>query len=157
MKNDVENYLEKNKIVYEKYTHPAVFTVEESKKIKTKIPGMHTKNLFLKDERGQFYLICLPADKKLEINNLRKNLKLKKLSFASAEELKKELNLTPGSVSLFGMIHTQTVNLILDRDIWMAEKVGFHPNINTSTLVLTHEYIEKFYNLIKSKKEVETL
>ncbi len=154
MEQNLKNYLEKYNIKYEIYPHEAVFTVAESKKIKQKIPGLHTKCLFLKDEYSHFYLICLSAEKRLNTNQLRKKFNLKELYFASPEELKSNLNLTPGSVSLFGMIYSNSVFLIIDKDLWDAESVGFHPNINTATIVLNHENLEKFYNSLKAKKEI---
>ena len=150
----LKSYLDKYKIEYKLYKHLPVFTVEQSKSIKTKVPGEHTKCLFLKDEHSQFYLICLLANKRLNINFLRKKFNIKELYFASPEELKANLNLTPGSVSLFGMIYSNSVFLIIDKDLWNAESVGFHPNINTSTIVLDHNNLEKFYNSLKTKKEI---
>jgi len=131
-----------------------VFTVEESKHLKKHIQGLHTKCLFLKDNKGNFYLVAISAHNKLNIKALRKNLNLKKLHFASPEELKSELNLTPGSVSIFGIIYSSSTHLILDKEVWTADIVGFHPNINTETLELTHENLEKFYNSLENKKEI---
>lgn len=154
MDSNLKSYLEKHNIEYKIYPHKAVFTVAESKSIKEKIPGKHTKCLFLKDENDNFYLVAIPAEKRLDTKLLRKKFNLKELNFASPEELKKELNLTPGSVSIFGMIHSKSVFLIIDKELWNSKKVGFHPNINTSTLVLDHKNLEKFFNMIESKKEI---
>lgn len=137
----VINFLEKNRIPFKKYAHKPVFTVEESKEIKKDIPGMHAKSLFLKDDKARFYLCCIPAEKKLNTNRLRKALKLAKLRFGTAEELLQELSLTPGSVSLFGMLNAKNTALIIDKSLAEAEAVGFHPNINTSTYVLSKEAI----------------
>ncbi len=82
----------------------------------------------------------------------------KKLYFASPEELKGELNLTPGSVSIFGMINSKgNTKLIIDQDIWDAKEIGSHPNINTATLVITHENLEKFCLSLDKKPEVISL
>ena len=151
---NLKSYLEKHNIGYKEYKHPAVFTVEQSKPFKAKIPGRHTKSLFLKDENSQFYLVCIPADKRLNMKLLKKELEIKELHFASPEELKVNLNLMPGSVSLFGMIYSDSVSLIIDKGLWDAELVGFHPNINTSTIVLNHQNLEKFYNSLKARKEI---
>jgi len=67
MDPNLKSYLEDHKIEYKIYNHRAVFTVAESKLIKQKIPGKHTKCLFLKDEKDRFYLIALPAEKRLDI------------------------------------------------------------------------------------------
>ena len=77
MDPNLKSYLEKHNIQYKNYEHPAVFTVEESKKIKINIPSLHTKCLFLKDENSQFYLVAIPAEKRLNILLLRKKFNLK--------------------------------------------------------------------------------
>lgn len=115
---------------------------------------MHTKSLFLKDEKGCFYLVCLPADKRLDIKFLEKYFSVKKLRFGSPEELKSELNLMPGSVSLFGMIYSSSVLLVLDKAIWNAKTSGFHPNINTATLEIGRDNLGKFYNSLNCPKEI---
>ncbi|MEI6731684.1 MAG: prolyl-tRNA synthetase associated domain-containing protein [archaeon] len=154
MENALEEYLKKNKIEYAEYHHPPVFTVAESKSLVKNVPGLHCKNLFLKDDKGRFYLVCMPAEERLEIKALRKKLGVGKLHFASEHELKTHLNLTPGSVSIFGMIHSHSVKLLLDKRVWDASEVGFHPNINTATIVLLHRELEKFYNSINSEREI---
>ena len=70
------------------------------------------------------------------------------------EELKKEVNLTPGSVSIFGAINSKKVVLIIDKEVWNSDKCGFHPNINTSTLVLDHSNLEKYYNSLPNEKMI---
>jgi Ala-tRNA(Pro) deacylase len=160
MKKSLQNYLKKHNIHYTEYKHPPFFTVKESRKLKQKIPGLHTKCLFLKglsnssEHSKVFYLIALPANKRLDTKSLRKKLKLKKLFFASPQELKKELNLTPGSVSIFALINSKKTTLLMDKKIWYAKSSGFHPNINTSTLVLSKESLEKYYKSLKIEKEV---
>lgn len=154
MHTQLKSYLEKHNIKYEIYEHQAVFTVAESSSIKQKIPGRHTKCLFLKDEKNNFYLVAISAEKRLDTKYLKKHLRIKELNFASPEELKSKLNLTPGSVSIFGLPSSSDVYLIIDKTLWLSEKVGFHPNINTATLVLNHENFEKFCNSLSNKKEI---
>lgn len=151
MDTNLLQYLESLRINYRIYQHPAVFTVAEAEKIDQNIPALHTKNLFLKSQ-SNYYLICLQANKRLDIKNVSKILGIKKLSFASPEELKLELQLTPGSVSIFGIIYAKKVELILDKDIVEAEKVGFHPNINTATLVVDKENFKIFLNSLNEVK-----
>lgn len=155
MDQTLKQYLEKYNISCKVHEHEAVFTVEESKKLKPIPEVFHTKNLFLKDEAKNFFLVCMDAYKKLNLKSLKEKIQaVKKLTFASPAELKEHLNLTPGSVSLFGMIYAKDVELIVDKEVWQAKKVGFHPNINTATLELTHENLEKFYNSLKAKKQI---
>ena len=158
MEKTLFDYLKKHNIIHTEHRHPAVFTVEQSKEIKLDIPGMHTKNLFLKDEKGNFYLICMNAHKRLDIKSLKAKLNLTgKLHFGSEEELKQHLNLTPGSVSIFGMIYSKEVILLLDKEVWDAPIIGSHPNINTSTLEIPHRELEKFLLSLKSKYQVINL
>lgn len=146
-------YLNKHKINYKIHKHSAVFTVEQSKSLKAEILGVfHTKNLFLKDEANNFYLICMNAHKRLDLKNLKQQLNAKKkLYFASEKELKENLNLTPGSVSIFGMIYARNVFLVIDKKILEAESSGFHPNINTATLEINKNNLRKFINSLNCK------
>src|SRR3989344_7490859 len=109
MDQTLKSYLEKYSINYKEYTHEAVFTVEESKKIDKQIHSvLPTKNLFLKDEAGNYFLVSMYANKRLDLKSLANKINAKKkLSFGSSEQLKERLNLTPGSVSIFGMIYAK--------------------------------------------------
>ena len=159
MDSELKTYLEKYGIEYVEHQHDAVFTVEESKKLKKEIPGMHCKTLFLKGSQGKYYLIVLPAEKRLDNKKFRKLLGVKKAKFGNKEELEKEVRLTPGSVSIFGAIYIngENVKLIIDKEVWSAESVGFHPNINTATIVLEHEDLKKFYDSLDCEKEIVEL
>lgn len=137
-------YFKKHNIPYRIYEHPAVFTVAESKKVTQHIPGLRTKALFLRDEHSSFYLVCMPGEERLNMKALRAALKVKELHFGSPEELKQELHVAPGSVSLFTLIHAHSTTLIIDQHVWDAEQIGAHPNINTATVVITHEALERF-------------
>lgn len=152
MDKNLEDYLLVNSIEYKEYPHVAVFTVAESTKIKETIPGLPTKNLFLKDQSNRFFLVCMFAHTRLNLKKLKTQLDAnKKLTFASPEELKVHLNLTPGSVSIFGMIYAKDVSLIIDKKIWEAEQSGFHPNVNTSTIVLSKNSLKTFIDSLNIK------
>ncbi len=157
MDETLKQYLERHQIEFISHSHPAVFTVAESTSIKEHIPGLHTKNLFLIDEQGRTYLVCMNAHKRLNIHFLEKHLKVKKLRFGTPEKLKEELNLTPGSVSIFGMIYAKTTKLILDLEVWDAEITGFHPNINTATLEISHPNLARFFESLPCEKEIVAL
>lgn len=155
MDKTLKSYLEKRNIKFKIQKHPPVFTVEEHHKLIKNTPNiLHTKNLFLKDIKGNFYLVSMYANKRLNTKTLAKKLNTRKLHFASSNELKSHLNLLPGSVSIFGMIYAKDVSLILDKQVWDSPIVGFHPNINTATLELKHKDLEKFYNSLKAKKQI---
>ena len=119
MDERLKQYFEKNKIEYTLYSHPAVFTVEESNKIGMPYKGLHTKSLFLRDENKNYYLVSMESDKRLDIKYLQLFLKVKKLKFASPLELKEILKISPGSVSVFCIINAKNnIILILDEALW---------------------------------------
>ncbi len=156
MDSKLKNYLDRYGIKYKSHGHPAIFTVEEGKKLKENVPGLHCKTLFLKDDKGMFYLIGMPAEKRLDTKKLKEFLGVRKLHFGSEEELKEEVSLIPGSVSIFGAIYIKDkkVKLIIDKEVWDAEIVGFHPNVNTATLEIKHNDLKKFYDCLKYGKEI---
>ena len=156
MDNKLKEYLDKNSVNYVLHRHSAVFTVAESSGNEeiNKIPGLRCKTLFLKDESGIFYLVGMPGAKRLDIKKLEKHLSVKKLRFASEEELEREIKLKAGSVSIFGAINSSSVMLIIDKDVWSAITVCFHPNINTETLEIKHENLERYYRSLVNRKEI---
>lgn len=145
-------YLKKLNIKYKIHKHKATFTVAQSKDVKKSIPGSHTKCLLMKDENKNYYLIAISAEKMLNKKLFKKMLNIKQIVFASPEELKKELNLLPGNVSIFGMLNSKNTLLIIDRELWNAPIVCFHPNINTETLEIPHKSLEIFLNSLSKKK-----
>ncbi len=155
MDEKLRNYLERHNIGYVLHKHKAVFSVAESSKsdIIKKIPGLHCKTLFLKDDKGRYYLVGLRADKRLDIKNLERHLKVKKLKFGSEEELGK-FNLKAGSVSIFGAIYSGDIVLIIDKEVWESDIVGFHPNVNTETLEIRHEDLARYFNSLPNKNEI---
>ena len=152
MDKNLEKYLKEKDITFIEHKHKPIFRVEEGKKLKKLIPAVHTKCLFLKDNNEKFYLLCTIGEKRVDMKNLRINLGVKKLHFASFAELKQHLNVNPGSVSIFGMIYSKEVILVIDKEIWESNRTGFHPNINTSTLEIDHKNLEKFINNLQGKK-----
>ncbi len=134
-------------ISYEKHDHPAVFTVEDSDKYDIHLEGAHTKNLFLTTkEKDAYYLLVVESAKRVDLKKVAAFVHQKKLTFASPEMLFKYLELTPGSVSPFGLINDvgKDVIVLVDKDLMQYDKVGFHPNINTATLIIAMEDFKKY-------------
>jgi Ala-tRNA(Pro) deacylase len=143
---DLEEWLNQNQIEYIIHKHPAVYTVEEAQIHCGHIPGLHCKNLFLTDpKKKKFYLLTLPAQKKMKINEIRQNIGAKKLSFAKPDQLKIYLGLDPGAVSPFGLVNDKEniTTYFVDKQVWDADHVCFHPNVNTATLELVKEAFQK--------------
>ena len=134
-------------IAFQRYDHPPVFTGEDAALHWADIPARGMKNLFLRNQKGtRYYLVIVKHSKRMDLRALADQIGDGKLSFASADRLMTRLGLTPGSVSPFGLIHDagHEVRVVLDRDLKAAERVSFHPNINTVTLTLTFADFEKF-------------
>lgn len=149
MKNKVKLFLEGIEIPYRWVDHPAVFTVEDAEKhVEDKHP---IKNLFIKNKSGQYYLVIMSGVKRLDTKLLAQKLNSQKLSFASPERLKELLNLTPGSVSLFGLMNDSEnkVQLVIERDLLNADELGFHPNDNTATVFVNTKDLNKIVEKLK--------
>jgi len=134
-------------IAYERYEHPPVSTAAEADKHWSGIQAVHCKNLFLRNQKGdRHYLVILVHTKRADLRAVANQIGDGKLSFASADRLMTYLGVTPGSVSPFGLIHDQGhhVRLFLDRDLATAERISFHPNINTVTLTMRYGDFERF-------------
>ena len=116
------------------------------------MPGRGGKTLFLKDSRRRrYYLLSLAGIYRADIAKFRRLVKAKKLAFARPEELAAILDLTPGSVSPFGLLNDSDhqVGFYLDKSLAEAEAVAFHPNINTATLVLQQADFRRFLELVR--------
>lgn len=139
--------LERLGISYAKHDHPPVFTVEEAEKHWENIEGAHCKNLFLRNKKGnRHYLVILESAKRADLKILNAKLGEDRLSFASPERLRRYLGLETGAVSPFGLINDSKneVEVVIDQDLKKAERVNFHPNVNTATVGLDFTDFEKF-------------
>lgn len=116
-------------------SHPKVFTVADSAKVKTDIPGGHTKNLFMKDKRGQLVLISAHAESQLPLNQVHKLIGTQRLSFTDAPTLWAALGVTPGSVTAFALMNDRkgAVTFVADEALLAFETLNFHPLRNDMT------------------------
>lgn len=158
MRGDPKLYqtLEFLDINYDYYQHDAAFTIEIAKKAWKNIPSTHCKNLFFRNHKGnKHYLVILEHDNKLNIKELEAKLKQGKITFASPKRLEKYLGLTGGSVSPFGLINDRDnhVHVFLDKNLKESDKISFHPNINTASIVIKYEDFEKFLKWTKNSYE----
>lgn len=127
--------------------HEAVFRVGEGEGIKDDIPGAHTKNLFLKDAKGRLWLISAKDDTVIDLKRLHTVIGSARLSFGSAELMGETLGVTPGSVTAFAMINDarRAVTFVLDAALADAERVNFHPLINTATTTVSQAGLRRFF------------
>jgi Ala-tRNA(Pro) deacylase len=124
-------------IGFRRIAHEAVFTVEESRSLRETMPGLHSKNLFLKDKKGRLFLVSARQNARIDLKRLHETIGASgRLSFCSAEVLMEKLGVTPGSVTAFAVINDRAgdVTMVLDAGLMTGEEVNFHPLVNTATL-----------------------
>jgi Ala-tRNA(Pro) deacylase len=126
--------------------HAAVFRVGEGDEIKAALPGGHTKNLFLKDAKGQLWLVSALQDAVIDLKRLPGAIGSARLSFGSAQALEDALGVTPGSVTAFALINDpdHRVRFVLDAGLAAANLVNFHPLVNTATTAISQGGFRRF-------------
>ena len=142
-------FLESLDIGYSTVSHPPLFTVEQSRTQRGKIPGAHTKNLFLKDKKHALFLVTALEDALIELKSLHHRIGASgRLSFGSADLMLETLGVVPGAVTSFGAINDteQRVTVVLDAALMDHEVINAHPLVNTMTTSLKRDDLIKFLN-----------
>jgi Ala-tRNA(Pro) deacylase len=135
-------------IAAETITHEAVFTVEQSRHVSHGIPGAHTKNLFVKDKKGQLFLVVAEHDRRIDLKRLHEVIGASgRLSFGSAEQMMAHLGVTPGSVTAFAVVNDTSgqVSVVLDKGLAGLPRVNCHPMVNTMTTGLSCADLMRFW------------
>ena len=151
-KDDLIRILNDNGFEYFVEEHAPLFTVEDSKSLRGQIEGAHSKNLFLKDAKANFFLISIEESASIDLKKTMQQIQSKKLSFAKPEYLQDILGIEPGSVSPFALLNDtkKKVRFYLDRSFLDYKRVNFHPLINTVTVNISPQnlidLIEKYHN-----------
>lgn len=140
----VYDFLDKLGIQYQRIDHEAAMTMEACEEIDRALGDNTTicKNLFLCNrQETDFYLLLMPGDKPFKTKDLSAQIHSARLSFAKPEYMEKYLDITPGSVSVLGLMNDseKKVQLLIDEDVMMEPYFGCHPCINTSSLKFTTE------------------
>lgn len=128
-------------------THPPLFTVEDSRRLRGTIPGAHTKNLFLKDKKGALWLVTCREDRRIRIRDLEKAIGASKTSFGKPELMLETLGITPGAVTVFALINdreAQRVRVALDRQLMEMSPINAHPLHNEATTAISRENLLRF-------------
>jgi len=129
--------------------HPPVFTVEEAKALRGDLPGHHIKNLFLRNKKEEMWLVVALEDRAIDLKRLGEVLGAGRLSFGSAERLKRHLGVEPGSVTPLALINddSRSVQLALDRGLVEGDgaPVNVHPLVNTMTTAMAAADLLRFF------------
>lgn len=143
----VYDFLDSLGITYERIDHEAAMTMEVCEEIDRVLGATICKNLFLCNrQQTVFYLLMMPGNKPFKTKDLSAQIESSRLSFAPPEFMEKFLDITPGSVSVLGLMNDKNceVQLLIDEDVTKDEYIGCHPCINTSSLrIKTTDMMEK--------------
>jgi Ala-tRNA(Pro) deacylase len=126
--------------------HRPIFTVDEGRDLRAQMPGGHSKNLFLTDKDGRLYLLCALDETKIALNALGRLLDAGRFSFGSAELMLEHLGVTPGSVTLFGLMNDEVsrMRLLMDAALLQHDPVHFHPLSNDATTAISPQDALRF-------------
>ena len=133
----VYDLLDQLGISYQRIDHEAAMTMEACAEVDKMLGGVICKNLMLCNRQNtEFYLLLIPGDKPFKTKELSKQIESSRLSFAAPEYMEEYLDITPGSLSVLGLMNDtgHKVQLLIDQDVLKGEYIGFHPCINTSSL-----------------------
>ena len=126
--------------------HEPLFTVEQSAAVHRDVPGAHTKNFFLKDKKGNLFLVTAEHGTQVNLKVLHKKLGCGRLSFGNAELMQTHLGVTPGSVTALAIINDSEmqVSFVLDQRLMDVKTINVHPLENTATTSLSREDLLRF-------------
>jgi Ala-tRNA(Pro) deacylase len=149
-KDELLRFLDGRGIDYALHEHEPVFTAEEALRVCGHIPGVHCKNLFLKDKAGALWLVTLPDEKRADLKSLPEKMGSKRLSFGNATLLMEALGVTPGSVTPLALVNDEAerVQPVLDRSMMEQEMINLHPLINTATITLRSADLLRFLDAL---------
>lgn len=135
---DLFAHLDRLGLAVTTHHHAAAFTVEQGHEVWSAIPGIHCKNLFLKDAKARLWLVVAPAERRIDLKRLPARIGAARLSFGSAELLHHVLGVEPGSVTPFALINDTERRVSLVLDSWMMEQdlLNYHPLRNTMTTTI---------------------
>ena len=144
--DDLFRRLDELGIAHHTVEHEPVFTVEESQALRGSLPGGHSKNLFLKNKKGQIWLVTAAEDAAVDLKALTKTLEAGRLSFGKPDLLMEVLGVIPGAVTPFALINDpdHRVIFVFDQRLAGMEPLHFHPLVNSATTAVSAADFRKF-------------
>ena len=139
------------------YEHDAVFTVEENAKIKQDIPGGHTKNLFLKDKKGNYFLIVAEGSAQIRLNSVHGLIGARgRVSFGNGDDLMNLLGVKPGSVTAFAPANDRDgkVKVVIDEPLLRYELINCHPLTNEMTTTISRQDLLRFLEHVNHAPQI---
>jgi Ala-tRNA(Pro) deacylase len=144
--DDLFAFLDRLQISHRTVSHPPLFTVEASRRLRGQIPGGHTKNLFLKDKRGALFLVVALEDAAIDLKSLHHHLGAARFSFGPPGLMRATLGIEPGAVTPFAALNDTTgrVAVVLDQSMLAHDTLNYHPLVNTMTTSIGREDLLRF-------------
>jgi len=155
--SDLFDLLNKLDIETKTHEHEAVFTVEESAKVKHMIPGGHTKNLFVKDKKGSYFLLVAEGTAQIDLKQIHRLIGARgRVSFGRADALMEMLGVEPGSVTAFAPMNdtNNQVKVFIDASLMRYQQINCHPLKNTMTTTISREDLLRFLEAVNHPAEV---
>lgn len=151
--------LEILRINYEIHHHEPIFTVEEGEHLKASIPGIHCRNLFVRDKKEEMFLVVAANETRIDMKKLADVLGCGRLSFGSPDRLWRHLGIRPGSVCPFCIVNDKDkqVRIMLDRQMMQAARINVHPLDNAMTVGLSPADLIRFIEHVGHKPEIVDL
>ena len=157
----VYDFLDSLGIEYERIDHEPAMTIEACEEIDRVLEAVICKNLFLCNrQETDFYLLMIPGDKKFKTKDISAQIGSSRLSFGKPEYMEQFLDITPGSVSVLGLMNDKEnrVQLLIDEEVLEKEYIGCHPCINTSSLrIRTEDMMKKIIPELKHSPKLVRL
>ncbi|MGE0280126.1 MAG: prolyl-tRNA synthetase associated domain-containing protein [Rhizobiaceae bacterium] len=148
--DELLDFLASNGIEAKTVTHPPLATVAESQMLRGQIAGGHTKNLFLKDKKSRYFLITVEEEAVVDLKTIHQIIGASgRVSFGSADAMMDMLGVSPGAVTLFGVINDRDhqVTVIVDSALMEETTINAHPLVNTATTSIARADLLRFFTL----------
>ncbi|HVY58905.1 MAG TPA: prolyl-tRNA synthetase associated domain-containing protein [Xanthobacteraceae bacterium] len=157
--DDLFAYLDRLGIAHRTVSHPPLFTVEQSRALRGRIPGGHTKNLFLRDRKGMLFLVVALEDAVIDLKTLHERLGAGRFSFGPAALLRTTLGVEPGAVTPFAAINDvdRQVTVVLDAPMLEHATLNYHPLANTMTTSIGREDLIRFLEATGHSPRIEAV
>lgn len=146
-RDELISYLDGLGIKTTTHDHPPLFTVGESEELRGDIPGGHTKNLFLKDKKGRYFLLTVGEHAVINLKTIHTRIGASgRVSFGNAEKLQELLGVVPGAVTIFGLVNDREgqVTAFLDADLMQHDQINGHPLTNEATTTIGRDDLVRF-------------
>ena len=146
---DLFAFLDRIGIAVTTVSHPPLFTVADSQSLRGEIEGGHTKNLFLKDKKDNFFLVTVGEDAEVDLKQVHHLIgAASRVSFGKPEALMDLLGVTPGAVTAFGLINDDAgrVKFVIDSELLENHVINAHPLTNEATTSIARDDLLKFVN-----------